>query len=236
MSGDFAPFNEQRMKHLLGHPTPETAGVPIIFCRHGPRSRAKRSRQSCPEHYCVEMAGVIGEINTRARGGFTTLPPGTGPAKRAENRSNQRAHGDSNSRMIRCVRRKIVIRHPTTMMPGAHAIVGKATFTHPRTADVTQANVIMAIRWGFAMGPQNCCEVPAEAPNARTYAVMTARTAEAQPSQGINPAPISEYPAPIKMNASAKRSGSSLKISPDFVLNPPSIATIPSNKLQSSRN
>src|SRR6266850_3164109 len=39
----------------------------------------------------------------------------------------------------------------------------------------------------------------------------------------------------MRINASAKRSGNSLKISPDFVLNPPSIATIPSNKLHRSR-
>ena len=108
--------------------------------------------------------------------------------------------------------------------------------TAPSTADARHAAVITAMRCGFAIGPPKSAGAPSETPRARTYAVPTARTAAAHPRSGPQETDVTAYPAATRTTTSAMRSGTSLKTGPAGVPRPPSMATTPSSRLQSSRS
>src|SRR5438045_2042987 len=114
------------------------------------------------------MARVIGEVNPLSVVRLATRPTGACATEQPDQKRHECGHACSNSRIMRQVRRNTVTTQPTAMRARAMGIKGKAIFIHPNTAAIRHAAVITAMRCGFAMGPQNCCEAPAEAPNART--------------------------------------------------------------------
>lgn len=94
-----------------------------------------------------------------------------------------------------------------------------------------QAAVRVAMRCCFAMGPLKLCGKPKAPPKTRTYAVNAADSAANHPTAANSEA----YPAAINKSESAIRSGNSLYSWPSDDFLAPSIATMPSNKLQTRR-
>src|SRR5882672_6152801 len=124
--------------------------VPVILGRYRPGSRANLCRQRRPQHYKIQMAAVIGEINGLPRIWFGIHPTHVHSTDqschpRDDSRQWMRRHRFFRSATIRAVRRTQVTIIPITIRVSARAIVFPFYLKESSTTERTHAAVSNAI-------------------------------------------------------------------------------------------
>src|SRR5688572_5909000 len=115
--GDIFAFDEEGVENAHGRETANGAGIPVILRGDGAGALADWAGEGSPEDSGVEVAGVVGEVNSGLSGRFAGHPGGARAGDDAkESRIKAGDHFASSSAAMREVRRKIVIRQPTQMM------------------------------------------------------------------------------------------------------------------------
>ena len=124
--GTAAPFYQDSIKDLDSEVAADSR-LPVVLRCHGPGPCAQPGRQSRPQHYEIQIAGMVGKVDALARL-RRAIEPADGRARQAagcgRQNTGQPAHRASNSRTILVVRRTIVTRDPILItMSVAHRML-----------------------------------------------------------------------------------------------------------------